>query len=198
MSHMATALGGTRGTSDAEIPALLRSAISGAFAAALVPLVEEAARRNRAVNDLSTTLVLLACQSDSATPWVATGQVGDGGVAVRMQNGSCAVLGKADHGDYGGETLFLTSHESQLTWQKRANAYRVSEPINALMVASDGVMDDFVPPFGQLPPLFDEVGPMAAEPAPDESLLEWLTYERRSSFDDRTLVAILQIATENQ
>lgn len=192
ISHLASALDGTHGLSDTDTSAALRVAISGALAAALVPLVQEATRRGCSVNELSTTLVLLVCQSDSTKPWVATGQVGDGGVAARMQSGDCVVLGQADHGQFGGETLFLTSRESQLSWPKRANAYRVTEPIDALFVASDGVMDDFLPPFGQLAPLFDAVAPLARGPVPEEQLLEWLAYERRSSFDDRTLVAIVQ------
>ena len=175
---------------SAPLQTAVRAALAGAQAHALARLVDTAIRRERPVDELSTTLILLAVQRGSLEPHVGVAQVGDGGIAARVVQGACTILGQADHGRFGGESSFLTSQGVQLTWDRRAHVYRSSEQIRTLVVATDGVFDDFTEPFGELPRLFDAVEPLIDGADAQQRLSEWLTYERRGSFDDRTLVVV--------
>ena len=60
-----------------------------------------------------------------------------------------------------------------------------------LVIATDGVMDDFMPPYGKLENLYEFLRPLYTANQPAHWLLDWLGYERRGSFDDRTLVALV-------
>ncbi|HUJ67249.1 MAG TPA: PP2C family serine/threonine-protein phosphatase [Acidimicrobiales bacterium] len=175
---------------DEEIAPRLKGALAGALAQAVATLSEEAATRGRDVDDFASTLILLAYGHSPSTPWIGVAQVGDGGAAIRTQT-ECATLGQPDRGAFAGEALFLTSPETQLTWVRRASVYRMSHPPTALLVATDGVMDDFTPPLGALEALFIALEPLSLVVNSDQWLLDWLGYERRGSFDDRTLVVVL-------
>jgi hypothetical protein len=174
-----------------EIEKQLRGALAGAMVHALAELCAEASRRERPVDDFSTTLLLVAFNMHADISILGTAQVGDGGMAAKKQDGSIVVLGLADRGSYAGESLFLTNREAQLTWDQRIRIYNVQSPLSSIIIATDGVWDDYNEPYGKLEALFELVdkkyhgGP--------EQLLEWLNYERQGSFDDRTLVALFPI-----
>ncbi len=178
---------------DEDISKRLHAVLAGALANAVTAVVVEAARRQRDPDDFASTLLVVAYRLASDDPLVGVAQVGDGGVAAQRQTGECLPLTVADRGSFAGESYFLTSPETQLTWGKRAQVLRVTEPFDALLAATDGVWDDFTPPYGSLDTLFSQLSPIlgAAESEPDKKLLDWLAYERRASFDDRTIVALL-------
>jgi hypothetical protein len=119
-----------------------------------------------------------------------TGQVGDSGVVVLTAEGSAAPLTAPDRGEFAGESLFLTSRAVQGTWAQRVEAYRAASPLRAIIVASDGVLDDFTPPLGDVNQLFEQLVPTPDNPGSAGWLQDWLGYERRGSFDDRTIVIL--------
>ncbi len=170
----------------------LRGALTGALVHALACVSAEAAYRGSQVdvNDFASTLLLLAYRQTSGNPLVGIAQIGDGGIAAMLKSGQCALLGKADHGKFAGEALFLTSGETMLTWVNRVQILELTEPVHLVLVATDGVLDDFTPSFGTLANLFHEIEPIREATAPEEWLSSWLTYEKRSSFDDRTMAVL--------
>jgi len=173
-----------------QAPSTLRGALAGAMVHALAEISDEAACRQKEANDFATTLLLVAYGGCDEKRWLGIAQVGDGGIAIQKQNGECIQVGSADHGRFGGEAVFLTSQEAQMTWNQRAIVYEVQDAFQRLIVATDGVFDDFSPPFGQTERLFDDLQPISEQADAAAWLLEWLNYERRGSFDDRTLVVL--------
>lgn len=173
-----------------QVPSTLRGALAGAMVHALAEISDEAACRQKEANDFATTLLLVAYGGCDEKRWLGIAQVGDGGIAIQKQNGECIQVGRADHGQFGGEAVFLTSQEAQMTWNQRATVYEVQDAFQRLIVATDGVFDDFSPPFGQTERLFDDLQPISEQADAAAWLLEWLNYERRGSFDDRTLVVL--------
>lgn len=173
-----------------QVPALLRGALAGAMVHALAKIADEASSRQKEANDFATTLLLVVYGSFEKKKWLGIAQVGDGGMAIQKQNGECIQVGHADHGQFGGEAVFLTSQEAQMSWHQRAFVYEVQDSFQRLIVATDGVFDDFSPPFGQTERLFQELHPMDEQEDAAKWLLEWLNYERRGSFDDRTIVVL--------
>lgn len=180
-----------RSSQDMGMAAQLRGAMVGAMVFALAEVSAEAARRHTDMNDLACTLLLLAYLDHPGGKWLGVAQVGDGEITVQQQDGKCGLLGRSDHGKTAGESLFLTSSDTQLTWDSRVRTYEVVEPFRSICIGTDGVMDDFMPPFGKLEDLYHELEEVPRDQAPDLWLLEWLNYARRGSFDDRTLVMLL-------
>ena len=188
LGYIKTRLAGL--TSAERVPSTLRGALAGGMVHALAEISDEAASRLKEANDFATTLLLVIYGVYDAKQWLGFAQVGDGGIAIQKMDGECVQVGQADHGQFGGEAIFLTSQEAQMSWGKRVQVYEVKEAFQRLIMATDGVFDDFSLPFGQMERLFQELQPIGELADPANWLLEWLNYERRGSFDDRTLVVI--------
>jgi hypothetical protein len=178
-----------RGVATQDVSQCLRGALAGAMVHALARINDEAVCRRRDPDDFATTLILVAYLYRSGKQWIGLAQIGDGALALQLADGTSSFLGQADRGLFAGESLFLTSREAQLSWPKRVHVFEISQPIRLLVAGTDGVMDDFTPPLGELTSLFASVGPLA-ELGNAEGLQQWLGYERRGSFDDRTAVVI--------
>ena len=169
-------------------------------------LVREAHDRECNLKDLSTTL-LVAVHS----PWkkkhlVASVQVGDGAIGVFEKGGECTVLGVADHGEFSSETVFLTSGSELVKKPLDQRVLFTLKPnVQCIAVMCDGVADDFFPEEKRLVQLFngDPIQDMQTadgnpvqgvmqsvipNPRDGKTLQEWLTYEKKGSSDDRTLV----------
>ncbi len=174
-------------------------------------LTAEAERRGQPLREFHTTL-LLACHRPALQgDLVAAIQVGDGLIGVCSDRGACSVLGTADHGSFAGETQFLTTPGLELDLPGRVRLALV-ERLETLVVATDGVADDFFPETQRLKellqgqaiaelrqpdgaPLPGLLAAVATDPDPGQRLLSWLRYEKRGSADDRT-VALLHTHPE--
>ena len=99
-----------------QIPSTLRGALAGAMVHALAEISNEAAVRQMEANDFATTLLLVVYGGLDDKRWLGIAQVGDGGIAIQKLNGECIQIGSADHGQFGGEAVFLTSQEAQMSW----------------------------------------------------------------------------------
>jgi hypothetical protein len=158
-------------------------------------------------DDLSTTLlVVLHCEWNSQHVLCSL-QVGDGAIGIyEDEKHSCTLFGDADHGAHASETIFMTSRGKlvEKPFDQRIQ-FSIKPAIKCVGVMSDGVSDDFFPEKDRLVELFngqpingivgEEEEPLQGvchnvlkDSDPERSLVDWLGYEQRGSFDDRTLV----------
>lgn len=167
-------------------------------------ILREAQKRKCAPKEMHATLLLMI-----HTPWkqqelVGAIQIGDGAVGIYTNDDTCTLMGSADHGEFGGETRFLTTPHIEHEFNARV-LFSVKKGIRCIATMCDGVSDDFFPEEKRLIELFrgnpikelktKDGGPVMGvmhevvkDPREGQALVEWLRYERRGSSDDRTLV----------
>lgn len=173
-------------------PSVANTAISKALEAAWVALYNEAQKRESdgtKFKDLSTTLLLMMYHP--AKNLVGVAQIGDGLLAVQLENGQIATLGRPESGEYSGQTYFLTNYKKEELASK-AETPTAPGPIKYILVMTDGVADDLYPPLERLPGLIKPMPSIFAADDPEEALKELINYNRAGSFDDRTLVVACQ------
>lgn len=161
--------------------------VQGTALGALRALQREAERRGRPLADFSCTLLLLLywAQTDGAEIAVSF-QAGDGVIGEVRRDGSLNVLAEADGEKVAGTTHFLGGSFVSQSWERRFRQHS-PEDTEGFLVATDGVSDDLVPWEANGPVLCAELRNVLADEAPEQSLLQTLAYEKRGSFDDRTL-----------
>jgi hypothetical protein len=184
----------------------LRTLLVGAARQARAGIAREAERRGCPDRDFHTTCLLLVHTPCGDADLVGALQVGDGAVGLYTDQGTCTVLGDADHGTWSSETRFLTTPGIEEEFERRV-AFAAPRGLRGLAVLTDGVADDFFPEGQRLLELFDgdpiadlrapEGGPLRGlfrglvdDPRDGRALGEWLRYEKRGSSDDRTLVLL--------
>ncbi len=207
---------------DPEATESLRAALTVAVIRAREAVRSTAEKRGRPEREFHTTCLLVVHASGPAGDVVGAVQVGDGAVGLYHEDGSCLILGEADHGAYASETRFLTTPRIEERLEGRA-VVAVRPGLRAVALMTDGVADDFFPEKTRLAELFgaDAVegltgpqgGPLpgvlrgpARDPREGQALAEWLRYEKRGSSDDRTLVLLYRaepsgewrVASENR
>src|SRR5262249_17539359 len=175
--------------------------------AARTEIRNESLRRSCGEREFHATLLLAAIAEMPHACSLGVLQVGDGAIGVSF-SGQCIVLGESDSGAYSGETRFLTTFEIDEEWEKRVTLQTLPK-VQAVALMTDGVADDFFPENERLIELFEDEsiagltaandGPVRGmfrgplkDPRGGESLADWLGYEKRGSFDDRTLVIIFR------
>jgi hypothetical protein len=165
-----------------------REAITAAAVHARVVQAEHASQRGFAVSDLSCTLLCLAFVLEGSRLTVATFLVGDGLIATIDDRGVITPLAEADD-QVPGQTLFLDSLAGDDSLGARVRSEELAGRPRGFLVATDGVADDLIPWSENGPILAGELEQMAAlEHDAGIRLGEILSYEKRGSFDDRTLV----------
>lgn len=165
----------------------LRAIITQGCEAAQMAVYTEAGRRGIPVRDLSSTLLLLA--HGPAAEYLLAGQIGDGLIMAVQHDQTLQVLGEAGKGVYSGETVFLTGIAAH-AWQRHAWVYPITEAPDMVLVMTDGIADDLIPYQRQAPTLINGIRSILPKAHTDQALLETLSYEKRDSADDRTLVVL--------
>lgn len=185
----------------------LRSFLTLAMCEARDAIIREAHQRGISDRDLYCTLLL-----NIHTKWkedmdlLAAIQVGDGAIGVHTGDGKCTLMGVADHGEYSGEVVFVTSFKQLIEkpYDRRV-LFAIKRDVRSVGLMSDGVSDDFFPEDTRLIELFvgDPIGEIRdsegqpvkgvlhgvlREADPKDALLKWLKYEKKGSSDDRTLL----------
>lgn len=165
---------------------LIRTGMQAAYQS----VYAEAERRQIPVRDLSATLLLAAFRSieETRSSIVVTAQVGDG-MIVAGDDRAFRLLGEADVGFYSGETRFLPSTGPE-QWDERIHIDIAQGYPAMIVLMTDGIADDMFPPQKHLPMLLTALHPLQSSSTPAEDLLETISYDKRDSADDRTLVAI--------
>jgi len=166
-----------------------RAALEASLKEAWDALKAEADRRAVPLKELSTTF-LAALHGQKGEEHLLGGvQVGDGLIVARLASGKWLELGEPDVGEVAGATLFLNSHPWK-DWLDRVKVEKVDGLPGLLAAMCDGVADDFFPYEQHLGRLLDLLDKVAKQEQPERALLDLLEYEKRGSFDDRT-VALL-------
>jgi len=176
-------------------PERLNQALEEALQAAHLAVHQEAKEREQPVKELSATFLLLVHGVTQAGHVVGSLQVGDGLLVIQYPDGALAPLAERDSGAYGGETFFLTSKPVE-AWLGRGEVRCLDGPPRMLVAMSDGVADDFIPYEEHLPALFRNLDKIVARKEgyrdgdAAQVLLQLIGYDKRGSFDDRTLVML--------
>lgn len=177
-------------TPPADLREVCQRALASAITDAWQALKAKAEEMQVAFADLGTTF--LAVMYQPAENLVGVAQIGDGVLAAETEDGDTVVLAEPDVGATASVTWFLTSKHWK-EWQARVRVMRVDGKLRLLTAMSDGVADDFIPYDQHLSVLFDNIKQkVLAESQPEDALLAFLNYEKRGSFDDRTLTLIYQ------
>jgi serine/threonine protein phosphatase PrpC len=146
---------------------------------------------------LSTTLQLLVHWPQDRGCLVGVAHVGDGIVTAETLDGQYYLLTDPDTDpDDSSRTLFLTSGPLK-SWMERTRVYQFDEPLDVVALMTDGLSGD-LEPYAELlhTNLFEALrNRVLCYPLPQQerALLSLISYDRRGSFDDRTL-AVLSMA----
>jgi hypothetical protein len=135
----------------------LHEAMRHAHGAVQVEAEDQATNRKReeflgrpvVLEDFSATLLVAVHTSviykDIPYSFILTCQVGDGMLAAIDRQGNLQLLGLPDSGDFSGETDFLTSRKKIEPDNLLRKTFPFFYPLQALMVMTDGVADDYFP-----------------------------------------------------
>lgn len=164
-------------------------------------IIAEAAKKERAVKDYATTLLLLCAKSYPAGWLLLSFQIGDGCMAALSMNGadfSAKLLATPDEGDFGGQTQFVTMQEifEYANLMERLKVEFVPD-FSALVMMTDGVSDAYFASSSKMnescawQKLWEELMPVLQSQKPDAELLEWLLFWSQGNHDDRTIALLI-------
>ncbi len=106
-------------------------------------------KRKPVLDDLSGTLLLAVhttvFHEGAERSFVLTCQIGDGMLAAVSVNGGLQLLGLPDSGEFAGQTEFLTSRKKVEKANLTGKTFPFFGRMQALMVMTDGVADDYFP-----------------------------------------------------
>lgn len=115
----------------------------------LDPRYAEALGRPLAFTDFSCTLLLtvhtMVTSGHERRSFGMSCQIGDGMSALIIKGGRLQLLGIPDSGAYSGETDFITSKAPLAPERLRHKTIPFLAPMQALLVMTDGVADDYFP-----------------------------------------------------
>jgi len=163
---------------------------------ALEALKSEADRRECSIDDLACTLLVLLwiMDKEDSGGLSATFQAGDGLIAYTDECGSLTQLATEDYVAFAGSAHFFTSQHVQETWDVRFGCHYFEQSPAGFLVMTDGVADDLIPYKTNGPILVEELFAARDSADPSETLaVDLLAYEKRGSFDDRTLACGLRL-----
>ena len=150
--------------------------------------------RSISMSDLNTTLQLLIHWPQDKGCLLGVAHVGDGIVTAEMLDGQYYLLTDPDTDpDDSSRTLFLTSGPLK-QWMERTRVYQFDEPLDIVALMTDGLSGD-LEPYAELlhTNLFEMLrNRVLCYPLPqrESALLSMISYDRRGSFDDRTLAVL--------
>jgi serine/threonine protein phosphatase PrpC len=169
----------------------IRSILVDAVTASQKKLIEESSARKIETKELASTLLVAIHKKWKDWHFIAGLQIGDGSIVFWDGKDTVRKLGNADSGQYASETVFITSKGNDQNLVNRVFFF-LWKDIKSIALMTDGVADDFFPEEKMMPEMFRAIQDKFADTKQglDTSLLDWLGYERRGSFDDRTIAII--------
>lgn len=179
---------------SAPVPNDLGRAVWIGLEAAYHALFNFASAEHVSVNDLNTTLQLLIHFPLETSCYVGVVHIGDGLVVAEAVDGQIYPLTEPDvDPDDGGRTVFLTSAPLN-QWKRRTKVYQFDERLSIVALMTDGLSGDLEPYDELLQP--NLLGALRQRVLcyplhlRESALLSLISYERRGSFDDRTLAIL--------
>jgi hypothetical protein len=179
----------------APSPEDLGRAIWAGLKAAYQAIRDFASEQDVPMSDLHTTLQLLIHWPRDEGCLVGVAQIGDGIIVAEDVDGAFyPPLAEPDTDpEDSGRTLFLTSGPLR-GWMARAKVYQFEKPLSVVALMTDGLATDMEPYAERLPTALFEVLRQRVLCYPlhqrEQPLLAYLSYDRRGSFDDRTLAIL--------
>ncbi|MEK7274137.1 MAG: PP2C family serine/threonine-protein phosphatase, partial [Candidatus Desantisbacteria bacterium] len=147
--------------------------------------------------DYYTTLLMTIHKRFSGGHFVGAYWLGDGGIGLYRQGNEIQVLGKADSGEFAGQTRFLdkemVSNAAEI-WN-RIN-FTIVPDFTALVVMTDGITDPYFETDANFEniikwdQLWKQIEPNLNGINPEADMLSWLDFWSQGNHDDRT-IAIL-------
>jgi serine/threonine protein phosphatase PrpC len=176
-------------------PETLHSRLSEAAGAAATALHAAVEHHGMALADLSTTLLL--CVLVPEPPGLlGCLQIGDGAIAA-SDGTRIQPLSSADHGDYAGQTMFLSNARLEPRELATRIHVRALQPMHWVMLATDGVTDPHLETEQAMhdahcwAPIATQLERATADPEQAEHILaQWLDAFTPGHHDDRTLVLL--------
>lgn len=170
----------------------IRSMLVEAVTASQQRLDNESTIRKIEKKEFATTLLVGIHKKWKEWHFIVGLQIGDGSIVFWDGKDIVRKLGNSDSGQYASETVFITSKGSEQNLANRVFFF-LWKDIKSIALMTDGVADDFFPEDKMMPEMFraiQEKFNATKQEDYDLSLVEWLGYERRGSFDDRTIAII--------
>src|SRR5258708_7702035 len=145
-------------------------------------------------SDLNTTLQLLIHWPQEHGCLLGVAHIGDSIVTAETLDGQYYLLTDPDTDpDDSSRTLFLTSGPLK-QWMERAKVYQFDEPLDIVALMTDGLSGDLEPYAELLHTNLIEALRNRVLSYPlnhtEQALLALISYDRRGSFDDRTLAVL--------
>ncbi len=146
------------------------------------------------MGDLGTTLLLLIHWPQEKGCLLGVAHIGDGIITAETLDGQYYLLTDPDTDpEDSSRTLFLTSGPLK-QWMERTKVYQFDEPLDIVALMTDGLSGD-LEPYAELlhTNLFEALRHrVLCYPLPqrEQALLSLISYDRRGSFDDRTLAVL--------
>ncbi len=156
---------------------------------------------NLKFRDFHTTLLLTAHKEIDGRHFVAAYWIGDGGIAVYCEDKSVTLLGKADSGEFAGQTRFLDNSAISKDDIYKRICFDYQDSITALILMTDGITDPFFETDHNLNQLkcwdniWKETLSKLFSDNPDETgqnLLDWLDFWSQGNHDDRTVALMFK------
>jgi len=173
-----------------------QSLVAEAFSSARQAVLNMAEENNESAREYACTLAAAA-----VTPtWLVAGQIGDGAVIARDENGDMFAATRLQRGEYANETHFIV--ESDALEQAVIQAFE--RPVSGLAVMSDGLirlalkMPSQEPHLPFFEPLFRFAGSVKDESDAASQLIGFLDSQRvnQRTDDDKALVLAVRSTTE--
>ena len=146
----------------------------------------------------TTALLSMTVQIDFDSYFCATFQIGDG-ITVALAGQHLELMGKADAGNYPGETVFVTSSgvfDDSKTLLNRIHCFFTDDKLVVLSM-TDGITDSY---FKQNPKLdnvclwqqlITDVTDEKQQLKPAAEICDWLNYYVDQEHDDRTMSIVM-------
>lgn len=155
---------------------------------AIKSIGEEANKRHCEANKMATTLLLALTWPENTTRQFTVLQVGDGLIVLSGQNNSLSILGSQDKGTYISQSKFITSRGILKDLGSKIVTRQADGP-GFLALMTDGISDDFYPPHAGLENFEYKMKKILSHaPHPENEIKKWIHYEKKGSYDDRTII----------
>jgi serine/threonine protein phosphatase PrpC len=185
----------------------LTARVTEAVLAATDALLDLAKKSGGSPKDFRCTLLTALHYRGEQHELLLTNQIGDGAICLLRKDQSTARLGSSDSGTHSGEVSCFVPDDCARVKAKAVDCITPVEPIECVLLCSDGIEDPFYPLEKQAADIFrqyylgvdkplKDFKAQPTQPAPllqesaAWSLAQWLEFEKRGENDDRT-VAVL-------
>lgn len=190
-SYMQESVAGER-----QIRTVLYDLFGKAAMSAVNAIQAEATSKEYPAKDYSTTLLMAIHRHTPVGHFVGAYWVGDGGIGIYRKGQGVQILGKADSGEFAGQTRFLdrTMLESKEIWDRIQ--FAVVPDFTSLIAMTDGITDPWFETDANLESLekwnllWAELEPLFVATEPQKALLNWLDFKIAGNHDDRTIALL--------